>query len=64
MYCDNCRLIISMGMVDPVSLTQMTGIFVVKYIEPTSCFEVLANIMVRIADNRNTEAPGLLCLAR
>ena len=52
-----------MGMVGPVSLTQMTGIFVVKYIEPTSCFEVLAYIMVRIADNRNTDVPGFLCLA-
>ena len=53
-----------MGMVGPVSLTQMTGIFVVKYIEPTSGFEVLANIMVRIADNWNIDVPGFLCLAR
>jgi hypothetical protein len=51
-------------MVDPVSFTQMAGIFIVKYIEPTPCFEVLANIMVRIADNRNTDVPGRLCLAR
>jgi hypothetical protein len=51
-------------MVGPVSLTQMTGIFIEKYIEPTSGVEVLANIMVRITDNRNTDVPGFLCLAR
>ena len=57
-------MIIPIGMVGPVSLTQMTGIFIEKYIEPTSGFEVLANIMVRITDNRNTDVPGFLCLAR
>jgi hypothetical protein len=51
-------------MVGPVSLTQMTGIFIVKYIEPTSGFEDLANFMVGIADNRNTDVPGFLRLAR
>ena len=55
-------MIISIGMFDPVAFTQMAGIFIVKYVKPSPCLEVPSNIMVRIADNRNTEVPGLLCL--